>query len=51
MATFEDFLSEGKKIQIKRKYTENHPASTVGKTASVRNAVLKAVKDGVITEE
>ena len=51
MATFEDFLSEGKKIQIKRKYTENHPASTVGKTASVRNSVLKAVKDGVITEE
>ena len=51
MARFEDFLSEGKKIQIKRKYTENHPASTVGKTASVRNAVLKAVKDGVITEE
>jgi hypothetical protein len=51
MATFEDFLSEGKKIQIKRRYTENHPASTVGKTASVRNSVLKAVKDGVITEE
>lgn len=51
MATFEDFLSEGKKIQIKRKYTENHPARTVGKTANVRNEILKAVKDGVITEE
>jgi hypothetical protein len=51
MKKFEDFLKEGKKIQIKRRYTENHPASTVGKTASVRNAVLKAVKDGVITEE
>ena len=51
MEKFEDFLKEGKKIQIKRKYTENHPASTVGKTASVRNEVLKAVKDGVITEE
>ncbi len=51
MNKFEDFLEEGKKIQIKRKYTENHPASTVGKTASVRNEVLKAVKDGVITEE
>ena len=51
MNKFEDFLKEGKKIQIKRKYTENHPASTVGKTAGVRNAVLKAVKDGVITEE
>ena len=51
MANFEDFLSEGKKIQIKRKYTENHPASTVGKTANVRNAVLKAIKDGVVTRE
>jgi hypothetical protein len=51
MATFEDFLSEGKKIQIKRKYTENHPAQTVGKTANVRNAVLKAIADGVVTRE
>jgi len=51
MNKFEDFLEEGKKIQIKRKYTENHPAQTVGKTASVRNEILKAVKDGVITEE
>lgn len=51
MATFEDFLSEGKKLQIKRKYTENHPAKTVGKTANVRNAVLKAIKDGVVTRE
>ena len=51
MATFEDFLSEGKKLQIKRKYTENHPAKTVGKTANVRNAVLQAIKDGVVTRE
>jgi hypothetical protein len=51
MATFEDFLSEGKKIQIKRKYTENHPAQTVGKTANVRNAVLKAIADGMVTRE
>jgi len=51
MATFEDFLSEGKKLQIKRKYTENHPAKTVGKTANVRNAVLQAIKDGMVTRE
>lgn len=51
MANFKDFLSEGKKLQIKRKYTENHPAQTVGKTANVRNAVLQAIKDGVITRE
>ena len=51
MTNFEDFLSEGKKLQIKRKYTENHPAKTVGKTANVRNAVLQAIKDGVVTRE
>ena len=51
MNKFEDFLKEGKKIQIKRKYTENHPAQSVGKTANVRNEILKAVKDGVVTEE
>jgi hypothetical protein len=51
MNKFEDFLKEGKKIQIKRKYTENHPAQSVGKSANVRNEILKAVKDGVITEE
>ena len=51
MKNFEDFLSEGKKLQIKRKYTENHPAQTVGKTANVRNAVLQAIKDGVVTRE
>lgn len=51
MNKFEDFLEEGKKIQIKRKYTENHPAQSVGKSANVRNEILKAVKDGVITEE
>jgi len=51
MTKFEDFLSEGKKLQIKRKYTENHPAQTVGKTANVRNAVLQAIKDGVVTRE
>lgn len=51
MKSFEDFLSEGKKLQIKRKYTENHPAQTVGKTASVRNAIIRAIKDGVVTRE
>ena len=51
MATFKDFLSEGKKIQIKRKYTESHPAQTVGKTANVRNSVIQAIKDGLVTKE
>ena len=51
MSTFEDYLNESSKIQIKRKYTEAHPAATVGKSARVRNSVLKAMKDGVVTEE
>ena len=51
METFNEFLSEGKKLTLKRKYTESHPARTVGKTASVRNSVIEAIKDGVITKE
>ena len=51
MKKYEEFLAEGSKIQIKRKYTENHPAHSVGTTARVRNEVLKAMKDGVLTEE
>ena len=51
MKKFNEFLSEGKKLTLKRKYTERHPARTVGKTASVRNSVIEAIKDGVITKE
>ena len=39
------------KIQIKRRYTDNHPAQTSGKTARVRNAMIEALADGVLTEE
>ena len=39
------------KIQIKRKYTDNHPAQTSGRTARVRNAMIEALADGVLTEE
>jgi hypothetical protein len=48
---FEDFIQEGKKITLKRQYTENHPAITVGKSARVRNKMLEAVADGKITQE
>lgn len=48
---FEDFIQEGKKITLKRQYTENHPAITVGKSAKVRNKMLAAVADGKITQE
>ena len=39
------------KIQIKRRYTDNHPAQTSGRTARVRNAMIEALADGVLTEE
>ena len=48
MATFEDFLNE-KSITLKRRYTEAHPAKTVGNSARVRNAIIEALKDGKIT--
>ena len=48
---FQDFLNEGSKITLKRRYTENHPAVQVGKSASVRNKMLEAIADGKITHE
>jgi hypothetical protein len=50
MATFEEFLNE-RNITLKRRYTENHPAKTVGGSARVRNAIIEALKDGKITVE
>jgi len=38
-------------LTLKRRYTENHPAITVGKGAKIRNKVLEAIKDGKITQE
>jgi hypothetical protein len=39
-----------KKIQLKRGYTQNHPATTVGISAKIRNKVLEAIKDGKISK-
>ena len=38
-------------IIVKRKYTENHPAKSVGKAAKIRNKMLEAAADGKITPE
>ena len=38
-------------ITIKRQYTANRPAVTVGKAAKVRNRMLEAIKDGKISQE
>lgn len=40
-----------RKITLKRRYTENHPAITAGKSAKIRNKMLEAVSDGKITQE
>lgn len=38
-------------ITIKRQYTNNRPAVTVGKAAKVRNRMLEAIKDGKLSQE
>ena len=48
MATFEEFLNE-KNITIKRRYTDTHPAKTVGHNARVRNKIIEALKDSKLT--
>ena len=48
-SAFENELTE-KRIQTKRKYTENHPAKTVGSAAKIRNKILEALKDGKLTQ-
>ena len=48
--TFTQFLNE-KKIQIKRKYTDRHPAKRISSNARVRTAVLDAISDGIITAD
>ena len=47
---FESEVSEARTIQTKRRYTESHPASSVGKTAKIRNKILEAIKDGRMTQ-
>lgn len=40
-----------KKVTLKRRYTENHPALTAGKDARIRNKMLEAIADGSLTQE
>jgi hypothetical protein len=43
-------ISESR-ITLKRHYTENYPAKTVGKHAAIRNKIIEALKDGQLTKE
>ena len=45
----DDFLTE-KKVTVKRRYTESHPAKNVSTSARVRTSILEAIADGQITE-
>ena len=40
-----------RRVTIKRRYTENHPAIEVGKSAKVRNKMLEAIADGKLSQE
>lgn len=50
ISNFDDFLEEGK-VTVKRRYTENYPSKHVYSGAKIRNSVLSAIKDGVVTKE
>lgn len=45
-----DFLTE-KRITVKRRYTESHPAKLASTSAKVRNVLFDAMADGHLTEE
>lgn len=48
--SFEDFLNESK-VVLKRRYTENYPALTAGKSARIRNKMIESIADGKLTQE
>ena len=45
-----DFLTE-KKVTVKRRYTESHPAKKVSTSARIRSSIIEAIADGHITED
>tara|TARA_Y100000389_G_scaffold2066_1_gene2078 strand:- start:778 stop:1632 length:855 start_codon:yes stop_codon:yes gene_type:complete len=48
--SFSEPISEAR-VTVKRRYTENHPAKNISTAARVRNSVIEAMGDGVLTEE
>ena len=48
--SFDKHITE-KRVTVKRRYTENHPAKSISTAARVRNSVIEAMGDGVLTEE
>lgn len=50
LQNIDTYLAE-KKVTVKRRYTENHPAKFVSTAAKVRNVILDSIGDGHLTEE
>ena len=50
LKNIQDFITE-KRVTVKRRYTEKHPAKNVSTAARVRSAILDAVADGHLTED
>lgn len=49
--TIKESVVNERNITIKRQYTANRPAVTVGKAAKIRNKMLEAIKDGKLSQE
>ena len=50
LKNIQDFITE-KRVTVKRRYTEKHPAKNVSTAARVRSAILDAVAYGHLTED
>ena len=50
LQSIDDYLTE-RKVTVKRRYTEHHPAKIRSTAARIRGAVFNAIGDGVLTEE
>ena len=46
----DDYIAE-KKVTVKRRYTDKHPARKMSTAARVRSAIFTAMGEGVLTEE
>jgi hypothetical protein len=54
--TFEQFVNENfqineGKVVYKRAYTDKYPARSANEKAAIRNKILDAIQDGVLTED
>ena len=48
--SIDDYVVE-RKVTVKRRYTDKHPAKIKSTAARIRSAVFKAIGEGALTEE